>query len=141
MIRWIVVFLLVAASAQAEIVKISNDLGGNIQDYRLRRAELARAGEVRIYHKCYSACAIYTTLPNACVWPKAQIGFHGASPVYDIPALDMWLDMRMGEFFRGEVQRRYIADWRHLKGAANMHVISGAELHRLDPKVRLCGQK
>ena len=137
------VLILLAASAtgsvaRAETVVIRNDGGGLLKVYRARRAELARVDAVRIEGKCLSACAIYTTLPNACVMPDAKIGFHGSSintGQYDV---DLYYDMRMGEYFRGAVRRAYLADWRHLSGRDEFHVISGTKLHQLDPQVRLC---
>lgn len=132
---------LLAGAAFAETVVIRDDGGGNINIYRARRAELAQADRVRIEGKCLSACVIFTTLPNACVTPGARIGFHGTTPKSGIYGVDLWLDMRMGEYFRGEAKRRYINEWRHLGGRDEFHVISGTQLKKLDPKVRLCKGK
>lgn len=134
MLRLIIIALFCALPAHAEVIR--DDGGGNISRYIARRAELAKADEVRIAGKCLSACTIFTTLPNACVTPRAQIGFHGSSP--RVPIIQRLLDMRMGRFYRGEVRRLYDAEWRHLRGASQMHVITGRELHRLDPAIRLC---
>ncbi|MDZ4093732.1 MAG: hypothetical protein U1D35_02335 [Paracoccaceae bacterium] len=125
----------------AQTVVIRNDVGGNVNEYRGRRAKLAQAEAVRIEGRCFSACAIFTTLPNACVMPRAQIGFHGTLPKSGIEAVDYWLDMRLGDYFRGEVKRRYIAQWRHLGGVNQMHVLSGRALNALDPQVQLCKGK
>lgn len=127
-----------SGEAAAQTVVIRDDGGGKVDDYRIRRAELARADQVRIMGKCLSACTIFTTLPNACVMPRAQIGFHGVSKKTGIAAYDHYRDMRMGEFYRGEVRRRYEANWRHLEGRDQFHVISGRRLKELDPKIRLC---
>lgn len=130
-----------ASEAVAEAVVIRNDGGGNINDYRARRAQLARAGAVEIRGKCLSACVIFTTLPNACLGPKARIGFHGTQPKSGIWAIDHWLDMRMGEYLRGEARRRYEREWRHLGGRDQFHVITAREYQKLDPQIRICGQK
>jgi hypothetical protein len=123
----------------AETVIIRNDGGGNITEYRERRARLAKVnGEVRIEAKCLSACTIYTTLPNACVMPNAKIGFHGTTPKSGIPSVDYMLDMRMGEYYRGDVRKRFESKWRFLGGSDQFHVISGTRLTELDPKIRLC---
>lgn len=129
---------LLAGMAAAETVVVRNDGGGNINDYQARRAQLARADAVRIQGKCLSACVIFTTLPNACVMPGARIGFHGTTPKLGIPAIDLWLDMRMGQYFRGEVRRRFINEWRHLAGSDQIHIVTGRQLKKLDPQVRLC---
>lgn len=133
--------VLAAPVARAETVVIRDDGGGNIVEYRARRAQLAKAEAVRIEGKCLSACAIFTTLPNACVAPRAQIGFHGTLPKSGIWAVDYWLDMRMGEYFRGEVRRLFEDEWRHLGGSDQFKLLSGRELKALDPEIRLCRPK
>jgi hypothetical protein len=130
-----------ATTARAETVVIRNDGGGNIIEYRKRRAELARAEAVEIRGKCYSACVIFTTLPNACLGPKLQLRIHGTTPKSGIAVVDYWLDMRMGEFLRGEVRRRFEREWRHLGGSKQYHALSAVEYARLDPKVRICAPK
>lgn len=135
----ILAFLVLAGPGAAESVTIRNDGGGNVTAYIERRAQLARVDSVRIAGKCLSSCTIFTTLPNACVMPRAVIGFHGTLP--RVPFIQMQLDMRLGDFYRGEVRRRYAAEWRHLRGGNEMHVISGRELARLDPEVRLCRKR
>ncbi len=133
--------LFFAPMAQAEAVIIRNDGGGNITDYRARRLQLAKAEIVIIAEKCLSACAIFTTLPNACVMPDARIGFHGTQPKSGVPSIDLWLDMRMGEFFRGEVRRKFETEWRHLGGRDQFHMVRGTELKQLDPQIRLCKKR
>lgn len=132
---FLILILALSFPVRADVVVVRNDGGGNISDYIDRRQKLAKEEAVRIEGKCYSACTIFTTLPNACVMPKAQIGFHGSMP--RIPLMQKWLDMRMGDFYRGEVRKRYANDWRHLWGP-KLHVISGKELKSLDPEIRLC---
>lgn len=138
MIRAALLLAFVAATAAAEPVVIRDDTGGNIGRYIERRADLARGGPVRIEGACLSACTIFTTLANACVAPDARIGFHGASRV---PFVQRYADMRMGRYFRGEVRRLYLAEWRHLRGAGNLHVVTGRELARLDPLIQLCRRR
>ena len=139
--RWVFMLMLMAGMAQAEPIVIKNDGGGNITDYRARRAKLATAESVRIEGKCLSACTIYTTLPNACVMRDAKIGFHGTTPKIGIPSIDYYLDMRMGEYFRGEVRRLYESEWRFLGGSNQFKILSGRELKKLDPQIKLCKRK
>ncbi len=135
----LLITLCIAGAVRAETVVIRNNGGGDITQFRERRARLARVdGEVRIEAKCLSACTIFTTLPNACVMPNAKIGFHGASPKSGIPSIDYVMDMRMGEYYRGDVRKRYESKWRFLAGGDEFHVISGTRLAELDPKIRLC---
>lgn len=135
MFKLAALIIALAFPAMAETV-IRNDGGGNVGQYIDMRARLARLDEVRIEGKCFSACTIFTTLQNACVDRTAQIGFHGTLP--RVPFGQKALDMRMGRFYRGEVRRLYEHEWRHLRGARQIHVISGAQLAKLDPQIRLC---
>lgn len=127
-----------AGMAPAEVITVSNDGGGNVNDYIARRAKLARAERVEIRGACLSACVIFTTLPNACVAPRARIGFHGTRPKSGIYEIDYWLDSRVADFLRGEVKRRFMADWRHISGERNFHWMTGKELKAMDPKITLC---
>lgn len=136
MIRAILLCLALASPALADTAVIRNDGGGNVSDYIRKRERLAKLDSVRIEGKCLSACTIFTTLPNACVDRTAQIGFHGTSPW--VPFIQRALDMRLGNFYRGEVKRRYDREWRHLRGKNQFHIITGQELKRLDPKIKLC---
>ncbi|GHC58778.1 hypothetical protein [Neogemmobacter tilapiae] len=124
--------------ARAEVVVVSNDPGGNVLQYQARRRELAKAEQVRIQGYCNSACTIFTTLPNVCVGPKATFGFHGASPKTGVPQVDYFLDMQIGQFYRGEVRRRFIDKWRFHLGSKDLHYISAERLVQLDPKIRIC---
>lgn len=125
-------------SAGAETVTIRNDGGGNITEYIARRSALARAEKVEIRGACLSACVIFTTLSNACVAPRARIGFHGTRPKSGIYEIDLWLDGRVAQFLRGEVKRRYLAEWRHISGQRSFHFLTGRELKAMDPKITLC---
>lgn len=127
--------LALASPALADTVTVRNDGGGNVSRYIDLRQRLSRAESVRIEGKCFSSCTIFTTLPNACVMPNAQLGFHGTSP--RVPLLQRWLDNRLGRYYRGDVRRLYMSAWRHVHGK-NLHVISGRELARLDPQIKLC---
>ena len=139
MIRAVLASLLLAGCASsnwtpaADPWVIRADGGGRLVEYEAKRKRLERLGtEVRIVGKCYSACTIFTTLPNACVSKTAKIGFHGASV-----SIGPIGDDQMARHYRGEVKRRYLAEWRHLKGS-DLHVITGAQLKRLDPKIKIC---
>lgn len=135
MFKLAALIIALAFPAMAETV-IRNDGGGNVGQYIDMRARLAKLDAVRIEGKCLSACTIFTTLPNACVMPNAQIGFHGTSP--RLPFIQRYLDMRLGRFYRGEVRRLYEREWRFLRGSNQIHVITGRALKRLDPQIRLC---
>jgi hypothetical protein len=130
--------LCVVASAQAETIIIQDDFGGNVLQYQARRKELAKADLVRIQGRCDSACTIFITLPNACVGRKAIIGIHGASPKTGVPNFDYYLDMQVGQFYRGEMRRRFETKWRFLLGSKNLHFIDAERLVELDPLIKIC---
>lgn len=136
MIRAALIILALVSPALADTATVRNDGGGNVSDYVRQRERLAKLDSVRIEGKCLSSCTIFTTLPNACVHPQAQIGFHGTLP--RVPFIQRALDMRLGNFYRGEVKRRYDREWRHLRGKNQFHIVTGLELKGLDPKIKLC---
>ncbi len=135
-------FLPVTGSVvQAREVLIRNDFGGNVTEYRNRRKKLAREDSVRISGFCVSACTIFITLPNTCVERTARFGFHGSHPKTGIPDIDLMLDMRVAEFYRGEMKRQFVANWRKIGGTKEFHMLSGYQLPKLDPKIKVCKKK
>lgn len=144
--RWFLIALALAlaaapvpAAAEKPIKVITKDGGGNVNTYRQRRAEYARKyREVQVLGKCNSACVMFLTLPNACIGPKAVIGIHGTQPKTGIGAVDYWLDMRVGQYFRGEMRRRFETTWRHRGGAGNFYFFTSKQIRRLDPQIPLC---
>jgi hypothetical protein len=139
--RLLVLALMLAmpiAPAQAEVIVVQDDFGGNVLQYQARRKQLAKADLVRLQGRCNSACTIFISLPNACVGPKAIFGFHGASPKTGIPNVDYFLDMQVGQFYRGAVRQRFIDKWRFHLGSKDLVFITSEQLMKLDPKVKLC---
>ncbi|MFT4014926.1 MAG: hypothetical protein QM682_16365 [Paracoccus sp. (in: a-proteobacteria)] len=131
--------ILAAPGAQAQgrgkPVVILNNKGGNVMEAVNYRNELQRSGhpvEVRGY--CRSACTIYITLPNACLGPKATVGFH-APRIPGTSIIPPLVDEIMGNYYRGGIRQKWLGGWnRSLK----MHRISAREYVRLDPQTRLC---
>ncbi len=134
----LILCLCAASMLQAETVVIQDDFGGNVLQYQARRKQLAKADLVRIQGRCNSACTIFITLPNACVGRKAIIGFHGASPKTGIPNFDYYLDMQVGQFYRGEIRRRFETKWRFLLGTKELHYVTAERLVKLDPLIKIC---
>lgn len=68
---------LVAYTSTAGPKFIDYDMGGSVLEYSQRIAEARRNGDdVRIRGKAYSAATMW--LDVACIYPYAQLGFHGA---------------------------------------------------------------
>lgn len=114
---------------------IVGDRGGNVIAAIQRRNELARSGrpvEVRGY--CGSACTLYITLPNACLGPRATVGFH-APRIPGTTIIPQGVDNIMGSYYRGGIKRRWDAEWKH---SLEIQKITAREYVQLDPQTRLC---
>lgn len=112
---------------------IFNDRGGQLISAEADRALLAAwGGRVEIRGKCYSACTMFTTLPNACLGRGAKIGFHGSNvnmgPVGN---------QQMARYLRAGVKERYLAEWQFVPHD-EIHVISAQEYVALDPATQIC---
>ncbi|RMD89196.1 MAG: hypothetical protein D6811_12690 [Alphaproteobacteria bacterium] len=87
-VRLGLVWLLAALPVQAaERLVVTDDPGGELPG---RVAEIARLRAARTAVEirgrfCLSACTLYLGLPDVCVSPRTQFGFHGpSSPIYGI---------------------------------------------------------
>lgn len=119
-----------------QVVNIDNDRGGNVLKAIKRRNELQKSGRtVRIRGYCRSACTIYLSLPNACLGPKATVGFH-APRLPGTRIIPPLVGEMMGQFYRGEIRRRWFTDWQY---SLNMHKMTAAQYKQLDPQIRICG--
>jgi hypothetical protein len=138
MVRWVLLMLLLALPARAETVVVRNDYGGNVLAYQARWKELAEADLVRIEGRCDSACTMFISLPNVCIGRGALFGFHGARPKTGVPGVDLFLDMQVGRYYRGEVRKRFVESWRFKLGKDDLHFVKAERLVVLDPKIRIC---
>lgn len=131
--------MLAAPPAQAQgrgaPIVIMNNKGGNVMEAVKYRQQLAASGrpvEVRGY--CRSACTIYITLPNACLGPRATVGFH-APRIPGTSIIPPLVDGIMGNYYRGGILKNWQGGWSR---SLAMHKISAREYVRLDPQTRLC---
>ncbi|MDP5307170.1 hypothetical protein [Paracoccus spongiarum] len=116
-------------------IDIWNDSGGNVLQMLQRRDDLARSGrQLRIRGYCRSACTMLITLPNACLGPKARIGFH-APRIPGTTIIPPMVDRIMADTYRGGVRQRWLAGWNR---SIEMQVISAEDYVRLDPQTRIC---
>lgn len=124
-----------AAETRGKPVVIMNNRGGNVLEAIKYRNQLARSGrpvEVRGY--CRSACTVYITLPNACLGPKATVGFH-APRIPGTTIIPPIVDQLMAQHYRNGILRKWNSEWKY---SLNMHKISARDYVRLDPQTRLC---
>lgn len=125
----------VQAQARGAPVVILNNKGGNVMEAVKYRQQLAASGrrvEVRGY--CRSACTIYITLPNACLGPRATVGFH-APRIPGTSIIPPLVDGIMGSYYRNGILQRWQGGWNR---SLNMQKISARDYVRLDPQTRLC---
>lgn len=116
-------------------IVIGDDRGGNVMDAVRRRSQLQRwGGPVEVRGYCRSACTLYITLPNACLGPKAIVGFH-APRLPGTTIIPPAVDQIMASYYRNGILRRWNNEWKH---SLDMHKITAAEYVRLDPQTRLC---
>ncbi|MEJ6397290.1 hypothetical protein [Yoonia sp. 208BN28-4] len=134
--------LLAACSGPPDAVRgyesphiIENNRGGYLNDAIAERRRLAAwGGAVEIRGVCNSACVMFTTLPNACLSPDLQLGFHrSSSPIGAFVG-----NAQLSQFFRGGVKRMFDDVWSKLPDG-EFATISAQEYVQLDPQSRICG--
>jgi hypothetical protein len=134
---------LAAFPAHARIISppqilITHDLGGPVEE-RMRRIERMRArGEaVAIpYGRCISACTLYLGLPDTCVGPSAEFGFHGPSAGtagLGLPPDEFYrISGAMAQFYPAPVREWFLTTARYTK--LTYLRVSGAQLIELGVK-------
>lgn len=116
-------------------VDIWNDSGGNVIQMVQRRSELQQSGkQVRIRGYCRSACTMLITMPNACLGPRAKVGFH-APRIPNTTIIPPMVDQIMGNYYRNGIRERWFAGWSR---QIDMTVITAEDYVLLDPQTRLC---
>ena len=135
----VLAMLPLAAGAEIRVKKtyidVNNDRGGNVLEMVKTRTQLENSGkEVRIRGYCRSACTMLITMQNACLAPKATVGFH-APRIPNTKIIPPYVDQVMAHFYRNGILRKWNSEWRH---SLDMVKISAREYKRLDPATRIC---
>lgn len=123
----------------AEVIR--HDLGGDL-DQRVAQVERLRAAgtPVRIEGLCVSACTLYLGLPNACVTPGAELGFHGPRtrlPGIPLPHADFERQTRvMAGYYPGAIRDWFMTEARMLT-TSSYYVLTGTQAIRMG--ARACG--
>lgn len=119
-------------------ILVTHDLGGPVEE-RMRRIERMRArGEaVAIpYGRCISACTLYLGLPDTCVGPSAEFGFHGPSAGtagLGLPPDEFYrISGAMAQFYPAPVREWFLTTARYTK--LTYLRVSGAQLIELGVK-------
>ncbi|MBU2994208.1 hypothetical protein Q4555_07475 [Octadecabacter sp. 1_MG-2023] len=108
--------------------RVFNDIGGNLLQYRVFRAELAETCDVVKLGECNSACTILMTLPNACLLRGRRFGFHAST-------LNGAGNEALGAHYRAGILQRFNEDWSR---SADIQRVTAEEAVRLDPQLQLC---
>ncbi|OCX58155.1 hypothetical protein BFP70_19035 [Thioclava sp. SK-1] len=111
---------------------VGNDIGGLLSARIQEISQLERSGRQVVINGdyCISACTMYISLRNVCVYPKTVFGFHGPSKSgKELPAekFEYW-SARMASFYPANLARWYMKTGRHAR--KNYYRIRGAELIR-----------
>lgn len=113
------------------VVIIQNSPGGNVQHFLNERDKLERMGlPVEIRGFCNSSCAIFYSLPTACLRPGARLGFHTAS---NDPTGHY--ERMIRNQFRAGIRDMYWSEWRHSEEIVS---INRDEAMALDPEIVAC---
>lgn len=123
------------ARPQGAPIVILNDKGGNVLQMAQRRQKLIASGRrVEIRGYCRSACTMLITMPNACLGPKATVGFH-APRIPGTTIIPPIVDQVMASYYRNGILKKWNNEWKH---SLSMHKISARQYVKLDPQTRLC---
>lgn len=126
MIRLVLALLIWGGAAQADILVVHYDPGGDVGRYANRIAAMhARGDTVEIRGTCLSSCTMY--LAVGCVTPKARLGFHGPTVISGPATADLWSRIIASQY-PPAIARWYMADARHSRV---LRIVTGAELIRL----------
>lgn len=118
-----------------EFIDVTNHRGGNVIEMVQTRAQLERSGrKVRIRGYCRSACTMLVTMPNACLGPKAVLGFH-APRLPNTKIIPPYVPEIMAQFYRGGIRKKWNESWSR---SLEMHRISARDYIKLDPQARIC---
>lgn len=123
-----------AAPVQAQVLVVSNDMGGSVQS-RLQTIAALRSTSTRveIRGQCASSCTMFLGLPNACVDPNSRLGFHGPQSQYygiSLPPdqFEYWSQV-MASNYPGPIANWFMADAR--RTTMGLVTISGREAIRM----------
>ena len=120
-----------------QFIDVWNNRGGNVLEMVQTRQELASSGRtVRIRGYCRSACTLYLTMANACLGPKATVGFH-APRLPGTRIIPPLVDQIMAAHYRGGILRKWNDEWRY---TLEMTKLSARQVKALDPQIRLCAR-
>ncbi|MFD1795059.1 hypothetical protein FQV27_14715 [Paracoccus aurantiacus] len=132
---------LLPALAGAEItenrrfIDVIDHKGGNVLDMVKLRSRLENGRKpVRVRGYCRSACTMLITMNNACLGPKATVGFH-APRIPGTAIIPPYVDQIMASYYRNGILKKWNQEWR---GSLKMHVITARDYVRLDPQTKIC---
>lgn len=114
------------------VMVVRADRGGLLGQRSAEIRQLQASGQrVELRGTCYSACTMYLGLPNVCIDPAADFGFHGPS-AHGAPLppaqFEHWSQV-MAAGYRGGLRDWYMQTARYT--ISGFFRLSGAELIRM----------
>lgn len=120
------------AAADSAPLVVEKDRGGAIAFRAARVTALSRNGQrVELRGTCLSACTLYLAVPQTCVAPEAQLGFHGPrrrGQSLTPSEFEHWSHL-MAEHYREPLRQWFMSTARHR--SRGYHRVSGRELIRM----------
>lgn len=114
------------------VMVVRTDRGGLLAQRSAEIRQLHASGQrVELRGTCYSACTMYLGLPNVCIDPAADFGFHGPSAhgaPLPPPQFEHWSQVMAGGY-RAELRDWYMQTARYR--ISGFFRLSGAELIRM----------
>lgn len=109
-----ILFLLYTSAVNAEVIVITNDLGGSIES-RVDQIKNNKS-DVIIDGICASSCTLW--LKVACVSRKSKLYFHGPTFKYygiTLPPdeFEKW-SMIMSEYYPNKIKQKFMNEWRYI---------------------------
>lgn len=135
MIYAILIFLILTISTYSQ-TRITNDHGGSLAEYAERAQTM---GRVEIDGVCNSACTLF--LAQACVTPRAVIGFHSARDylgMYVTGRPRMGANNEMGNLLMMQSYPLAVKQWVKEHGGLRREMIylRGGELLKVMPRCK-----
>ena len=133
----VVMSLIAAPVARAEVVTIREDRGGPVVTYIDHVAQLSKSGaEVRIEGLCLSACTLYLGAKNICIGEEAKLGFHGPASAFGgfpLPKPEFErLTKQMARHYPKPLRDWFMSTARY--ELTDYYVVTGAEAIRMGVK-------
>lgn len=118
-----------ATAVGAHTLIILSDPGGYIVERELFMESIDPQVSIELADKCYSACTMYLSRPNVCVFPSTILFFHGpARKKTPLSKEEFDRDsIRMARHYPAPIAEWFMSTGRHVQGN-QFYTVRGSEL-------------